>query len=176
MTATSGLVLATAADERTQMERDDVPSEAEPDASAVQSAYGPTTSPAELVAAIHAWRRNIPAVSSLQTDIRGGRDHVRGDPAAPVVVVEYGDYQCTECAEAHTLRARVQPWLETGRLCVAFRHFPLVDAHPHALQAARAAEAAGLQGRFWEVHDALMRRVTSTAAAWIPARSRRCTP
>jgi protein-disulfide isomerase len=118
--------------------------------------YGPTRSAADLVRTLHAWRGNIPPVSSLWKDVEEGRDHLRGDPAAPLVVVEYGDYACAECAEAHAVYERIRPWLEDGRLCVAFRHFPLVDAHPTALRAAQAAEAAGAQGRFWEMHDLLM--------------------
>ena len=126
----------------------------------VESAYGHVRSAGDLIEAIHAWRENIRSVSSLCEDVRAGRDHVRGDLAAPLVVVEYGDYQCTECAEAHGLHPRVRRWLEDGRLCVAFRHFPLVDAHPLALRSAQAAEAAAAQGRFWEMHDALMELVS----------------
>lgn len=122
----------------------------------LERAYGPVRSAADLVDAIHAWRENIRSVSSLFEDVQVGRDHLRGDPVAALVVVEYGDYQCRECAEAHGLYARVRDWLEDGRLCVAFRHFPLVDAHPLALRAAQAAEAAAAQGRFWEMHDVLM--------------------
>jgi protein-disulfide isomerase len=95
-------------------------------------------------------------VTSLWAPVQAGRDHLRGDPAAPVVVVEYGDYQCPECAEAHGLAARVAPWVDAGRLCFAFRHFPVVDAHPFALRLAQAAEAAAAQGRFWQMHDLLM--------------------
>jgi protein-disulfide isomerase len=122
----------------------------------LEQAYGALRSAADLTAVIHAWRRNMPSVSSLWAQVQGSRDHVRGDPAAPVVIVEYGDYQCPDCAEAHELYARVRPWLEDGRLCAAFRHFPLVDAHPLALRAAQAVEAAAAQGRFWEMHDVLM--------------------
>jgi protein-disulfide isomerase len=126
--------------------------------------YGPTQSVGDLLPTIHAWRGNIPSVSSLWMDVRPGRDHVRGDPGAPLIVVEYGDYQCPECAEAHAVYERIRPHLEDGRLCVAFRHFPLIDAHPAALRAAQAAEAAGAQGRFWEMHDRLMELVTEQLA------------
>jgi 2-hydroxychromene-2-carboxylate isomerase len=121
---------------------------------------GPILSAAELEAAIRAWRSHIPAISSLAQDVRPGRDHVRGDPAAPLVVVEYGDYECAECAEAHRMSAAVEPWLADGRLCIAFRHFPLADAHPAAVRYAQAAEAAAGQGRFWEMHHVLMARVS----------------
>jgi len=127
------------------------------DESDLEHAYGPLRTPEDLTGVIHAWRQNSPGVTSLRTEVQGSRDHVRGDPAAPVVVVEYGDYECPECAAAHDLYARVRPWLDDGRLCVSFRHFPLVDAHPLALRAAQAVEAAAAQGRFWELHDVLMR-------------------
>jgi protein-disulfide isomerase len=128
----------------------------------LEHTYGPLRSAADLTAVIHAWRQNIPQATALSTQVQGGRDHVRGDPAARVVIVEYGDYQCPECAEAHELYARVNRWLEDGRLCVAFRHFPLVDAHPLALHAAQAVEAAAAQGRFWEMHDLLMEHEVMT--------------
>ncbi len=119
--------------------------------------YGALGSAADLAAVLHAWRQRIPGVTELWAPVEEGRDHLRGDPAAPVVIVEYGDYQCPECAEAHELASRVQPWIDDGRLCFAFRHFPVIDAHPYALRLARAAEAAAAQGRFWEMHDLLMR-------------------
>jgi protein-disulfide isomerase len=72
---------------------------------------------------------------------------VRGPDGAPEVVV-YGDYECPFCA-AVEVRLRAQP------LRVAFRHFPVTGSHPRALAAACAAEAAALQGAFWEMHDAL---------------------
>jgi protein-disulfide isomerase len=118
--------------------------------------YGDLRSSADLTAVLHAWRQRIPGVTSLWAPVEDGRDHLRGDPGAPVVVVEYGDYQCPECAEAHGLSARVAPWVEDGRLRFAFRHFPVLDAHPFALRLAQAAEAAAAQGRFWEMHDLLM--------------------
>jgi protein-disulfide isomerase len=77
----------------------------------------------------------------------GPDDHVRGPDAAPLVV-EYADFECPYCA-ALTLR------LDGAPLCRVFRHFPVRSSHPRAWPAACAAEAAGLQGRFWEMHDAL---------------------
>jgi protein-disulfide isomerase len=72
---------------------------------------------------------------------------VRGPEAARLVVV-YADFECPYCA-AFELRLRELP------LRVAFRHFPVRSSHPRAWPAARAAEAAALQGRFWEMHDSL---------------------
>jgi protein-disulfide isomerase len=128
----------------------------------VEGMYRPLRSAADLPAVIHEWRQNIPGVSSLWAPVDAARDHVRGDPAARVVVVEYGDYQCPDCAEANVLYTRFDRWLKDGRVCVVFRHFPLVDAHPLALRAAQAAEAAAAQGRFWEMHDVLMRHDITT--------------
>jgi protein-disulfide isomerase len=80
------------------------------------------------------------------------RDHVRGPWAAPVTIVEYGDYQCPYCRQAHPV---VQQLLAERPATVrfAFRHFPLTNVHPYAEFGAQAAEAAGTRGRFWEMHD-----------------------
>src|SRR3981081_2105023 len=83
-------------------------------------------------------------------------DHIRGPADAPVTLLEYGDYECPHCGLAHPIVKEVQQRL--GRqLRFAFRHFPLAEIHPHAEMAAEAAEAAGAQGRFWEMHDLLFK-------------------
>ena len=81
-------------------------------------------------------------------------DHWRGDPDAPVVLVEYGDYQCPYCAEAHPI---VKELLHSyhPNVALVFRHFPLSEAHPMAFPAAQTAEFAGERNRFWEMHDSL---------------------
>lgn len=82
------------------------------------------------------------------------RDHIRGPIDAPVTLVEYGDYQCPYCAAA-------VPAIETVRdemgseVRFVFRHFPLTPVHPYAFGSAEAAEAAGAQDRFWDMHDLL---------------------
>jgi protein-disulfide isomerase len=87
-------------------------------------------------------------------DPLGPTDHVLGPTNAPVVVVEYGDFECPTCKQAApAVHLLVERWPE--RVCVAFRHFPLEQAHPHALLAAEAAECAAAQGRFWEMYDLL---------------------
>jgi protein-disulfide isomerase len=92
------------------------------------------------------------------------RDHVVGPADARVTLVEYGDFECPHCAS-------VQPIVQAarrafgGNLRFAFRHFPLRSSHPRALPAAKAAEAAGEQGRFWEMHDLLYRRQTELGDA-----------
>jgi protein-disulfide isomerase len=82
------------------------------------------------------------------------RDHVLGPATARVTLVEYGDYECPFCGAAHPILKQVQQVMGDD-LRFAYRHFPLSQIHPHAYQAAEAAEAAGAQGRFWEMHDLL---------------------
>jgi protein-disulfide isomerase len=81
-------------------------------------------------------------------------DHVQGPAIAKVTLVEYGDYQCPHCAAAYPIIKAVQKRLGT-RMRFVFRNFPLNQAHPDAELAAESAEAAGAQGKFWEMHDAL---------------------
>jgi formate-nitrite transporter family protein len=88
--------------------------------------------------------------------LEDGVDHVRGPVDAPVIV-EYGDYECPYSRQAYRAIERVEA-LRDGAVRFAFRHFPLTEIHPHALAASRAAEAAALQGRFWEMHDVLYHR------------------
>lgn len=82
------------------------------------------------------------------------RDHVAGNPDAPITLVEYGDFECPFCRLAAPVVAAARRELGDS-LRVAFRHFPLGEIHPHARVAAQAAEAAAAQGRFWEMHDML---------------------
>ena len=82
------------------------------------------------------------------------RDHAQGSAQAAVTLVEYGDYECPHCGRAHPIVKEVQRRLGPT-LRFVFRNFPLAEMHPHAQHAAEAAEAAGGQARFWEMHDAL---------------------
>ena len=82
------------------------------------------------------------------------RDHVRGPATALVTLVEYGDYECPYCGAAYPIIKEVQARMG-DRLRFVFRNFPIATSHPHAEQAAEAAEAAAVQGRFWEMHDLL---------------------
>ena len=81
-------------------------------------------------------------------------DHARGNPAAPVSLVEYGDYECPDCMNTEPTIKRLIEYFG-DRLRVVFRHFPKNSIHPHASAAAEAAEAAGAQGKFWEMHEKL---------------------
>jgi protein-disulfide isomerase len=92
------------------------------------------------------------------------RDHLRGSPDAPVVLVEYGDFECPHCGAAYGVLKKLEMDLP-DTLAVVFRHFPLVNVHPHAQLAAEAAEAAGAQGRFWKMHDVLFEQQDALAAA-----------
>jgi protein-disulfide isomerase len=79
-------------------------------------------------------------------------DWVLGAADAPVTLLEYGDYECSHCARARSLlEGLVEEDPQTVRL--VFRHFPVTVSHPHAALAAEAAECAGAQGRFWQMHD-----------------------
>jgi len=84
----------------------------------------------------------------------GKRDHIQGSFDAPAILVEYGDYECPICGAAYVTIKEVQQALG-DKLGFVFRNFPLSELHRHAMGAALAAEAAGAQGRFWEMHDIL---------------------
>jgi protein-disulfide isomerase len=81
-------------------------------------------------------------------------DHVQGLDTAPVTLLMYGAYECPRCVEGDRIVKQIQG--EFGEdLRFAFRHFPRINVHPHATAAAEVAEAAGEQGKFWEIHDTL---------------------
>jgi protein-disulfide isomerase len=81
-------------------------------------------------------------------------DHVHGPADAPYTLVEYGDYQCPGCGRVFVVLRELQSEL-ANLLRVAYRHYPYSGIHPQAQLAAEAAEAAGAQNRFWEMHDLL---------------------
>jgi protein-disulfide isomerase len=81
-------------------------------------------------------------------------DHNLGPSHAAVAIVEYGDFECPNCKQAApAVKLLLQRF--AGRVRLVWRHFPLEEVHPHALQAALAAEVAGGQGKFWPMHDLL---------------------
>jgi protein-disulfide isomerase len=84
----------------------------------------------------------------------GERDHIQGPKTAKVTLVEYGDYQCPSCLQAYPIMIDIQEHLG-DKMRLVFRNFPLTTVHPNAQHAAEAAEAAGVQGKFWEMHDCL---------------------
>jgi len=95
------------------------------------------------------------AVTDLAVPVDPDRDHIRGPKkGALVTLVEYGDFECPYCGQAESaVRDLIR---EYGELRFVFRHLPLTEVHPHAQLAAEGAEAAAIQGKFWEMHDMLM--------------------
>ena len=91
----------------------------------------------------------------LAEDIDRERDHIRGAEDAPVTLLEYGDYECPYCGQAEVvIRELLRSFGDDLRY--VWRHLPLNDVHPNAQAAAEAAEAAGAQGAFWEMHDRML--------------------
>ncbi len=85
------------------------------------------------------------------------QDRIRGSIGTPVKLLEYGDYQCSDCGQLHRTLLAIEQQLDES-FCFAFRHFPQTQIHPQAhkaAQAAQAAQAAAAQGRFWQMHDTL---------------------
>ncbi|MEP6953600.1 MAG: Na+/H+ antiporter NhaA [Solirubrobacteraceae bacterium] len=94
------------------------------------------------------------AIVDLARPVDPEHDHIRGPQDAPVTLVEYGDFECPYCGQAEPA---VRELLEDfGDVRYVWRHLPLNDVHPHAQLAAKAAEAAAEQGKFWEMHDELL--------------------
>jgi len=93
------------------------------------------------------------ASTSNQAEPGAEPPHALGSPNAPVTLEEFGDFQCPPCGMLHPILENLEGEFGPAKLRIIFREFPLVPAHAHALAAARAAEAAGLQGKFWEMHD-----------------------
>lgn len=88
----------------------------------------------------------------LQPALTPARDHIAGDEFAPIELVQYGDLQCPHCADIYPFIKQLQEVMG-DHLKYAFRHHPLPQLHPLALDAAIACEMAGLQDRFWHMHD-----------------------
>jgi protein-disulfide isomerase len=87
------------------------------------------------------------------------QDHIQGVLSASVVLIMYGDYECFQSANAYRLikaaQQQLSPSFEENDVCFIFRHFPQIQIHPHAQRAAEAAEAAAMQGQFWQMHEML---------------------
>jgi Na+/H+ antiporter NhaA len=94
-------------------------------------------------------------IVDLAEDVDPERDHVRGNVDAPVTLVEYGDFECPYCADAHVVITKMLDRLG-DQMRYVFRHLPLTDVHPNAQIAAEASEAAAAQDSFWEMHDRLL--------------------
>jgi len=92
--------------------------------------------------------------AALTMPVAEDRDHIQGPPNASVTLLEYGDYECPYCGAAYPIVKEVQARMG-DRLRFVFRNFPITTSHPHAEQAAEAAEGAAGQSKFWEMHDLL---------------------
>jgi protein-disulfide isomerase len=92
--------------------------------------------------------------ATLTMPVAEGRDHIDGPADATATLVEYGDYECPYCGAAYPIVKEIQQRMGK-RLRFVFRNFPITTSHPHAEQAAEAAEAAAEQDKFWEMHDVL---------------------
>lgn len=89
--------------------------------------------------------------------VSGGTNHTQGTGTSGVTIVEFGDFQCPACAAYYPLLQAVKEKYG-NKITFQFRHFPLVNSHPNAMAAHRAAEAAAQQDKFWEMHDLLYER------------------
>ncbi|HEU4715870.1 MAG TPA: thioredoxin domain-containing protein [Candidatus Saccharimonadales bacterium] len=87
-------------------------------------------------------------------------DHVFGNKDSKVIFIEYGDFQCPGCGSAYPIVKNITEKYK-DQVAFVFRNFPLTNLHPNAKAAAAAAEAAGLQGKYWEMHDALYENQSS---------------
>jgi protein-disulfide isomerase len=93
------------------------------------------------------------AATTTRADIKGG-GHLRGPENAQLTLVEFGDYQCPSCGAYHpVVKEILTRYPQQVRL--EFHHFPLISIHPNSMMASMAAEAAGEQGHYWEMHDLL---------------------
>jgi Na+/H+ antiporter NhaA len=92
-------------------------------------------------------------IVDLAVPVNAERDHIRGPADALVTLVEYGDFECPHCGQTESVIRELLAGF--GELRYVWRHLPLGDVHPHAQLAAEAAEAAGAQGKFWEMYDLL---------------------
>lgn len=82
------------------------------------------------------------------------KDHQYGEASAPIEIVEYGDFQCPNCGDAFYVIKKIEE-VFGNQVRFIFRNFPLSESHQYAKVAALAAEAAGVQGKYWEMHDAI---------------------
>jgi protein-disulfide isomerase len=101
--------------------------------------------------------RPPPPVRPLDGTVAIGDGPSQGSPDAPVILIEFSDYQCPYCKRQvdATLPLIIERYVATGKVRYVFKDFPLEALHPQALRAAAAAHCAGDQGRYWEYHDAL---------------------
>jgi Protein-disulfide isomerase len=90
----------------------------------------------------------------MKTNVNPEKDHIQGSLSAPVVLIMYGDYECSYCGNAYYILRDLKKELK-DKLTIVFRNYPIVELHRHAMHAALAAETADQLGKFWEMHDIL---------------------
>jgi protein-disulfide isomerase len=123
-----------------------------------RSAKQPVSAPAE--------KNSSPVEKNSATVLAGAKPaHARGADNAPVTLEEFGDFECPPCAALHPMLKKIEDDYGEDKLRIVFRQFPLAQMHKNALVAAYAAEAAGFQGRFWEMYD----KIYSDQATWSKA-------
>ena len=96
---------------------------------------------------------DVRLIQDLVPEVGTDRDHIRGPATASITVLEFGDFECPYCGQAEPVAREL---LTDTDLRFVWRHLPLTDVHPAAQIAAEASEAAGAQGKFWEMHDLLL--------------------
>jgi protein-disulfide isomerase len=104
----------------------------------------------------------LPIEPDLLLSPPSDRDHCQGSSSAKITLVEYGDYQCSDCQIAHPIIQLIQQQLG-NQIQFVFRHFPQSHLHPNAYHAAEAAEAAASQNQFWEMHSHLLQHQNKLA-------------
>ncbi|WP_316798002.1 DsbA family protein [Pedobacter frigidisoli] len=92
-------------------------------------------------------------MSTLKPEV-STNDHMQGGDSASITIVEFGDYECPHCGNAYPIIKEIEETFG-DQVKLVFRNFPLQEAHEFAYPAALAAEAAALQHKFWEMHDAI---------------------
>lgn len=104
-------------------------------------------------------KSSLPTLQQMEPQIiqsiSSDNDPMRGDPDAPITIIEFSDFQCPFCAKFHetTLPLLEKNYISTGKVNFVYRDFPITSIHPNALPAALASECADDQGKFWEIHD-----------------------
>ncbi len=110
---------------------------------------------------------NLPSPTLPQQPVKISLDDdpIRGNPDAPITIVEFSDYQCPFCARfyAQTLPLLLEEYIDEGKVNLVYRDFPVQRIHPNALAAAAAAECADDQGKYWEYHDTLFEKQNAWA-------------
>ncbi|MEI7683191.1 MAG: thioredoxin domain-containing protein [Candidatus Saccharibacteria bacterium] len=109
------------------------------------------------------WFNKSKSTTSSKANTSQASNHVIGNNTKGVTLVEYGDYQCPACGQFYPIVKQLQKTYAND-ISFRFANFPLVQIHPNAMSAARAAESAALQGKFWEMHDLLYENQSAWSA------------